>query len=151
MKNTLAFITLILLLLIKQDVFGQQAEWVAKTVTTGNNYTRALTIEGDYVYSGGRHRSPSYYVSGNDSIFIPQWYGSRDIYFAKYNKSTGKQIFVKHYGTSKSEQVWNITSDGQGGIYVQGEYFDSLNIDNKIIYGRKARFISRKIRYIWKL
>ena len=135
MKNTLAFITLILLLLIKQDVFGQQAEWVAKTVTTGNNYTRALTIEGDYVYSGGRHRSPSYYVSGNDSIFIPQWYGSRDIYFAKYNKSTGKQIFVKHYGTSKSEQVWNITSDGQGGIYVQGEYFDSLNIDNKIIYG----------------
>ena len=135
MKKSIKCAFLIILSLSFISVYGQNVDWIAKTVTSGNNYTRAVTIEGDYVYAGGRHRTPSHYVSGKDSLYIPQWYGSRDIYFAKYEKETGRQIFVKHFGTSKSEQVWNMISDGVGGIYIQGEYFDSLNLDGKIIYG----------------
>lgn len=128
-------LTVYLLLHSAFVVNAQDHKWVAKTVTSGNNYTRAVVVTDDYVYAGGRHRSPSYYVSGIDTIIIPNWYGSRDMYIAKYEKTNGKMLWVKHFGTSKSEQVWNMTADELGNIYVQGEFFDSLNIDGKIIKG----------------
>lgn len=57
--------------------------------------------------------------------------GSKDIFIAKYDNN-GNYLFVKGIGSSNTEIVNDITTDGSNNIYIAGSFLGSVDFDPSI-------------------
>ena len=66
------------------------------------------------------------YVTGDTQYLLGgNWFGSADVYIAKYG-SDGGQDWIKQFGSTTWDQPHAIGLDGIGGVYVAGDTYGSL-------------------------
>ena len=86
-------------------------EWAAPLRTSGSDIIAALAVDGeDNVYLAG-------YTYGAFPGFMPL--GSADALLAKFSPS-GQQLWLQQFGTDQIDQLFGVTVDPKGEVYVVG-------------------------------
>jgi hypothetical protein len=110
---------------------AQKMEWVSQTKTSGNNYTRGVTLLKDKVFTTGRQRGVSTFGYGSKTI-TSNHLGQHDIFIARYDKSSGDIEKLKIAGGPSYESGYRIANDGLN-LYVYGRFQNSITIDGHSI------------------
>ncbi|MBZ4373460.1 SBBP repeat-containing protein [Corallococcus sp. AS-1-6] len=111
------------LFLVKYDAAGQRL-WTRQLGTSTPDVAQAVATSrrasGEVeIYVAGRTQGG---LDGNASL------GSHDIVVVKYDAS-GNRVWTRQLGTSGEEQVFGVTSDGGGNVYVTGSVPSDLQTD----------------------
>mgnify|MGYP001198107418 CR=1 FL=1 len=86
-------------------------EFATPIATTGSDVINAITVDAqDNVYVAG-HTFGTFPGQMNQ--------GTSDGFVAKYG-SSGQQVWVRQFGTSSIEQIFGVSVDPSGGVYVTG-------------------------------
>ena len=94
-------------ILIKLDPSGQPL-WTRQFGSAGEEKGMALTISGDAVY-----------LAGMTAGALGEAVGGIDGFVARFD-ATGTRTWLKQLGTPAADEVWGVTADGSGGIYLTG-------------------------------
>ena len=96
---------------------GEQL-WIKQFGSTSYDYSKCITIDssGSYLYAAG-------YTKGN---LVGTLSGTSDIWFGKFNSSTGASIWIKQFGTTGEDLSTSISLDSNDNIYIGGYTTGSL-------------------------
>ena len=61
--------------------------------------------------------------------------GGRDIFLLKYNKNN-TLIWAKHFGGEKEDNIYSITTDTTGNLYLTGSFQNEINIGNTLLHSK---------------
>jgi hypothetical protein len=119
------------ILLAKYNSSGDQM-WLRQLRTNGGESAKAIDTDrfGNVFISG--------YTSGALGEGQPQ--GLRDIFIAKFDLQ-GNQVWLRQFGTSRSEEALGIATDYDGNVAICG-YAEGALIENSF-YGIKDAFIAK--------
>ncbi len=100
----------------KYDSEGNQV-WVREFGTSENDWGLSITID----------KSGNLFIAGRTSgTFVGETSSGRnDAFVAKFD-SEGKQVWVKQFGTSGSDDGYSITIDESGNLYVSGRTYGTF-------------------------
>ncbi|WP_170928594.1 SBBP repeat-containing protein [Deinococcus hopiensis] len=102
--------------IMKYDPSGNQV-WVKQFGAAGSETARDIAIDS----------SENIYVAGDTEGTFPNntSSGSSDVFLAKYT-SSGSQLWVKQYGTNRSESASGIAIDSTGNIHTVGNTYGAF-------------------------
>lgn len=124
---------------------GQTWDWIETIRPGGNEYCWDVANDTyGNVFATGRVKATSIFGSGSDTITPP--YIScceTDMFVAKY-RNNGTLVWAKRDGGKQPDWGRSITTDGEGNVFVTGEYCDTANFGTNQVIG-VGTYVNRNI------
>ena len=121
--------TLLLVLLIYNNCYSQNLEWVKQTRGDSWCYSNAITTDNnDNVISAGRFSSDADFDPSENNKILSTQLNSFDGYIQKLD-SNGNLLWVYQVASFSANLVTSITTDNQGNIYATGYFRSTVDFD----------------------